>query len=131
MAGQLSAVSLVVDIWQECQKRLCLCFCVYSFAHLISTVAGFFVIGEAYQVLGDEERREAYDTLGKSATADMPLIDSSMFFMMLFGSDEFEPYVGKLKMAMYVEMMDSNTKEVCHHIMISYTGESDICRSDS
>ncbi|KAK2196997.1 bifunctional DnaJ domain/DnaJ domain [Babesia duncani] len=61
-------------------------------------------LGEAYQVLGDEERREKYDRMGKSATNDMPILDSSLFFMMLFGSEDFEPLIGKLRMALFVEL---------------------------
>lgn len=61
-------------------------------------------LGEAYQVLGDEERRKRYDLHGKAACSDMPILDSSLFFMMLFGSDAFEPYIGKLRMALFLEL---------------------------
>ncbi|ESS34213.1 DnaJ domain-containing protein [Toxoplasma gondii VEG] len=71
----------------------------------------FQKVGEAYQVLGDEERRAQYDKFGSAAAQDMPLIDSSLFFMMLFGSEELEPYIGKLKMAMFVEMVDKDAKQ--------------------
>ncbi|OXB71644.1 UNVERIFIED_CONTAM: hypothetical protein H355_006186 [Colinus virginianus] len=70
----------------------------------------FQKLGEAYQVLGDEERRMQYDQYGSAAAQDMPIIDSSLFFMMLFGSEELEPYIGKLKMAMFVEMVDRDSK---------------------
>lgn len=70
----------------------------------------FQKLGEAYQVLGDEDRRLQYDQYGSSAAQDMPIIDSSLFFMMLFGSEELEPYIGKLKMAMFVEMVDKDAK---------------------
>lgn len=61
-------------------------------------------LGEAYQVLGDEDRRAKYDAYGKEACSDMPILDSSLFFMILFGSDSFEPFIGKLSMALYVEL---------------------------
>ncbi|GFE53016.1 DNAJ domain containing protein, putative [Babesia ovis] len=64
----------------------------------------FMKLGEAYQVLGDEQRRRVYDQHGKAACDEMPILDSSLFFMMLFGSDDFEPYVGKLRMALYMEL---------------------------
>jgi len=38
----------------------------------------------------------------------MPLIDSSTFFLMLFGSDELEPFIGKLSMAIHVECMNGS-----------------------
>lgn len=56
----------------------------------------FQAVGEAYQVLGDEKRRGDYDKHGKEATNDMSIIDSSVFFTMLFGSDAFEPFIGKV-----------------------------------
>ncbi|ORM42351.1 Chaperone protein dnaJ 10 [Babesia sp. Xinjiang] len=73
-----------------------------------SSAEKFMKLGEAYQVLGDEKRRHAYDQFGKSACDEMPILDSSLFFMMLFGSDDFEPYVGKLRMALYMELEADN-----------------------
>ncbi|GBE59272.1 dnaJ domain containing protein, putative [Babesia ovata] len=64
----------------------------------------FMKLGEAYQVLGDEQRRQLYDSHGKQACNEMPILDSSLFFMMLFGSEDFEPYVGKMRMALYMEL---------------------------
>lgn len=63
----------------------------------------FQKIGEAYQVLGDEGRRDQYDRFGKSATERMDFMDSTFFFTMLFGSEALEPYVGKLKLASLIE----------------------------
>ncbi|CDR97229.1 dnaJ domain containing protein, putative [Babesia bigemina] len=64
----------------------------------------FKKLGEAYQVLGDEQRRALYDQHGKLACHDMPILDSALFFMMLFGSESFEPYVGKMRMALFMEL---------------------------
>ena len=51
-------------------------------------------------MLSDPQRRQLYDTKGKeAATTDMPQVDPSLFFTVLFGSNKFEPYVGKLRMA--------------------------------
>lgn len=75
----------------------------------------FQQLGEAYQVLGDEERRAQYDMHGPAAAQDMPIIDSGLFFMMLFGSEALEPYIGKLKMAMFVEMVDAPGSKVRIH----------------
>ncbi|GIX61684.1 DnaJ protein, putative [Babesia caballi] len=69
----------------------------------------FMKLGEAYQVIGDEERRRMYDMHGKAVCDEMPILDSSLFFMVLFGSDDFEPYVGKLRMALYMELELDNS----------------------
>ncbi|SPJ09077.1 DnaJ protein, putative [Plasmodium sp. DRC-Itaito] len=63
----------------------------------------FQKIGEAYQVLGDVERRRRYDKEGKNAINNMQFIDSTFFFTLLFGSEKLDPYIGKLRMVMYVE----------------------------
>ncbi|PFH34277.1 DnaJ domain-containing protein [Besnoitia besnoiti] len=65
----------------------------------------FQKIGEAYQVLNDPKRREQYDKYGMSATQNMNLIDPALFFMMLFGSEHLDPWIGKLKMAHLVEVL--------------------------
>ncbi|KAK6590732.1 DNAJ [Cryptosporidium xiaoi] len=68
----------------------------------------FQKLGEAYQILADPELRRRYDEYGIGATEDMPVIDSSLIFTLLFGSDSLEKYVGKLKMASLVEIASLN-----------------------
>jgi curved DNA-binding protein CbpA len=58
--------------------------------------AKFQALGDAYQVLGDPQRRERYDLNGKSALDDMPVVESKVIFVMLFGAEEFEPFVGRV-----------------------------------
>lgn len=65
----------------------------------------FQAIGEAYQVLNDAKRREEYDKFGVSATRKMNFIDPALFFMMLFGSEQLDCYIGKLKMAKLLEVL--------------------------
>eukprot|EP01054_Gregarina_sp_Poly1_P010941 Gregarina_sp_Poly_1__10940@NODE_85_length_15275_cov_135_187336_g73_i0_p2_GENE_NODE_85_length_15275_cov_135_187336_g73_i0NODE_85_length_15275_cov_135_187336_g73_i0_p2_ORF_typecomplete_len596_score117_59DnaJX/PF14308_6/1_9e36DnaJ/PF00226_31/6_5e25DnaJ/PF00226_31/4_2e03DnaJ/PF00226_31/7_3e03DnaJ/PF00226_31/6_9e03ATG_C/PF09333_11/2_4e12ATG_C/PF09333_11/4_9e03Pam16/PF03656_13/0_0041Pam16/PF03656_13/3_4e02Pam16/PF03656_13/1_3e02VPS13_C/PF16909_5/0_028Sporozoite_P67/PF05642_11/8_NODE_85_length_15275_co len=69
----------------------------------------FQKVGEAYQVLGDPERREQYDLHGKAAAEKMEFLDHSIFFAMLFGSEAMEPYIGKLKLAAMVEDEEDDT----------------------
>eukprot|EP00850_Spirogloea_muscicola_P011320 SM000070S21286 [mRNA] locus=s70:37135:39702:- [translate_table: standard] len=55
-------------------------------------------VGEAYQVLMDPERREAYDRHGK-ASLDEGFMDPGSFFTMAFGADKFEHLIGELTVA--------------------------------
>ena len=52
--------------------------------------AKFQAVGEAYQVLSNEEMRAKYDSTGKAALEQSSLVDPTSFFAMLFGSEPFE-----------------------------------------
>ncbi|AFZ79421.1 hypothetical protein BEWA_022690 [Theileria equi strain WA] len=67
----------------------------------------FQEIGEAYQVLSDNSLREMYDKHGTKATKDMPMVDHSLFFMMLFGCEDLEDYIGTLKIATFIQTVTS------------------------
>jgi len=71
----------------------------------------FQALGAAYQVLGDEERRKQYDEYGKEAASRMEFMDPGLFFTMLFGSERLEPYVGTLKLAAMVDLVDKSAAE--------------------
>lgn len=64
----------------------------------------FQAVSEAYQILGDQQKRRDYDDCGKdSVLSTLPKIEPAVFFAALFGSHHLEPYVGRLRMALEIE----------------------------
>ena len=59
----------------------------------------FQKIGEAYQVLSDENLRAKYDARGKEGLGDVPILNPAAFFAVLFGSEFMEGFVGRLQLA--------------------------------
>eukprot|EP00179_Madagascaria_erythrocladioides_P009825 CAMPEP_0198315766 /NCGR_PEP_ID=MMETSP1450-20131203/5911_1 /TAXON_ID=753684 ORGANISM="Madagascaria erythrocladiodes, Strain CCMP3234" /NCGR_SAMPLE_ID=MMETSP1450 /ASSEMBLY_ACC=CAM_ASM_001115 /LENGTH=547 /DNA_ID=CAMNT_0044018891 /DNA_START=11 /DNA_END=1654 /DNA_ORIENTATION=+ len=70
--------------------------------------AKFQKIGEAYQVLSNPDTRKLYDEQGLEGLkqADFEAVDPSQLFAMLFGSDQFERYIGELQMTSQMSMID-------------------------
>jgi len=59
----------------------------------------FQAIGEAYQVLSDEELRKAYDKYGKeSARPQEGFVDPAEFFSTIFGGEAFEDWIGQISL---------------------------------
>ena len=72
--------------------------------------ARFQKIGEAYQVLSDDQLRANYDKGGKDGVEGVPKMDSSALFTMLFGSEKFDSYLGELQLASQMQAQ-SNADE--------------------
>ncbi|KAI5921070.1 X-domain of DnaJ-containing-domain-containing protein [Camillea tinctor] len=59
----------------------------------------FQAIGEAYQVLSDEELRKAYDKYGKdSAKPGEGFVDPAEFFSSIFGGEAFVDWIGEISL---------------------------------
>lgn len=69
----------------------------------------FQKIGQAYQVLGDEKLREAYDTKGKPAVNGVPSLDAGVLYTLIFGSDAFESLIGELSIAAQMKVVTDST----------------------
>jgi hypothetical protein len=72
--------------------------------------AKFKVISQAYQTLSDPEMRKKYDEHGKEGI-DQPDIDPVQLFSMIFGSEQFEHFIGKLTMTTMAELGDQANEE--------------------
>lgn len=75
----------------------------------------FQALGQAYQILSNEQTRAAYDKNGKSDNenqdAMVNAIDPTVFFNVMFGSTLVEPYVGELWIASVADLMMKDMAE--------------------
>jgi len=71
----------------------------------------FQQLAQAYQVLSDPKLRARYDRMGQEALDDaVPSIDPILFFNVLFGSEQFDAYIGKLYLAMQFDQLAKEFK---------------------
>ena len=64
----------------------------------------FQQLSQAYQVLSNPTTREQYNLRGEEGVSSDNIMESSMFFTMLFGSDKFEHLIGELYMTASVRL---------------------------
>jgi len=83
--------------------------------------AKFQQLGEAYQVLSDEDMRRKYDEHGRDAALDKSkMMDASFLFSMVFGSDKFESWVGEFFIAMMLSIGED--PRTCLQAGVDHTG---------
>ncbi|GER50343.1 chaperone protein dnaJ [Striga asiatica] len=68
----------------------------------------FCLLGEAYQILSDPEKREAYNKYGKGDSTKNSVIDPTVLFGMMVENDTFENYVGQLSLLSPPSEFDPN-----------------------
>lgn len=72
----------------------------------------FKSIGEAYQVLGDEELRKKYDLHGADACKPANgFMDPKEVFQFMFGGEAFVPIIGTISLVLLEEMSNEENEE--------------------
>ena len=92
----------------------------------------FHQLGVAYQILSDPKLRIDYDRNGPSSTTSEtnPLMemDAHVFFAVMFGSEDVEPYVGELWIASVAETLFQQSANEASNLvsMMTVGGSSDL-----
>lgn len=80
-----------------------------------SAATKFQTLGQAYQILSNEQTRASYDKNGKpdneNAESMANEIDPTVFFNVMFGSTAVEPYIGELWIASVADLMMKDMAE--------------------
>lgn len=89
--------------------------------------AKFQEIGEAYQILSDEQLRAAYDKYGKEgAMPSSGFEDPSEFFTMIFGGEAFVDWIGEISLMKDLnKTMEISMREMEEQAAQAETGAAD------
>ena len=68
--------------------------------------ATFQKVGEAYQVLSNDDTRAKYDAKGMEGLEGANFMEASAFYSMIFGSEGFEDLIGELQLASMLQAAD-------------------------
>jgi len=71
----------------------------------------FQKLGEAYQVLSNDDTRARYDAKGMDGLDEKKFMDSTTMFAMLFGSEKFDELVGELQLAAMLQQAEAQQSE--------------------
>jgi len=70
-------------------------------------------LAQAYQVLADPQERKRYDSQGLAGLEDKEMrMDPTIFFSLLFGSEQFIRYTGELHLAMALDHLSKSVEEM-------------------
>jgi len=69
----------------------------------------FHAVGEAYQILSDNEKRKKYDEQGAASLQTGQLTDPGIVFAMMFGERQFEDWCGELTQVINIRLEDDKT----------------------
>ncbi|KAI8907144.1 X-domain of DnaJ-containing-domain-containing protein [Gorgonomyces haynaldii] len=72
----------------------------------------FQSLGEAYQVLSNPQLRASYDLNGLDGVDEKQLMDSAQLYLVIFGSERFENYVGELQLLSMKDSLPQNTESM-------------------
>merc|ERR1719498_643737 len=72
----------------------------------------FQKIGEAYQVLSNEESRAKYDARGKDGLDEMSFMEAGTFYQIIFGSEQFDDFIGELQLASLVSIAEGDEPSI-------------------
>eukprot|EP01039_Chlorochromonas_danica_P003117 gene3117-3414_t len=73
--------------------------------------ATFQKIGQAYQILSDENLRANYDNNGMGEVEKQVSLDSNTLYAMIFGSEKFEPLIGELQITSQFQLMQQQQQQ--------------------
>eukprot|EP00630_Chrysocystis_fragilis_P002438 CAMPEP_0197392806 /NCGR_PEP_ID=MMETSP1165-20131217/3935_1 /TAXON_ID=284809 /ORGANISM="Chrysocystis fragilis, Strain CCMP3189" /LENGTH=628 /DNA_ID=CAMNT_0042918447 /DNA_START=15 /DNA_END=1901 /DNA_ORIENTATION=+ len=74
--------------------------------------AKFQKLSRAYEILSDPKSRERYDESGEVDEQQESSVDPKTFFEMIFGSEQFEKFVGELQLASVMKEDDHEVDAV-------------------
>ena len=89
----------------------------------------FQKLGEAYQVLSNEDARARYDAKGLDGLDDQKFMDPSTMYAMLFGSEKFDDLIGELQLASIMQQAEGGDDPSLKHMSHKQRAREVACAS--